>query len=153
MLYSCLLGCFWCQRYKIWKQFTTMQQFWCVLRRLFLMSKIQNLKAIHNTNVRLSSKNTVVSDVKDTKFESNSQRCFAVMANRSVVSDVKDTKFESNSQRQRPLRHIHWVVSDVKDTKFESNSQHPTSANPTECVVSDVKDTKFESNSQLNPGW
>ena len=38
------------------------------------MSKIQNLKAIHNLFGVLKSGGIVVSDVKDTKFESNSQR-------------------------------------------------------------------------------
>ena len=62
------------------------------------MSKIQNLKAIHNGIAAVLSGIVVVSDVKDTKFESNSQlRTFSFVF-ASVVSDVKDTKFESNSQ-------------------------------------------------------
>ena len=40
---------------------------------LFLMSKIQNLKAIHNRSGGEHTRKGVVSDVKDTKFESNSQ--------------------------------------------------------------------------------
>ena len=43
---------------------------------LFLMSKIQNLKAIHNVIVAMSYLAKVVSDVKDTKFESNSQLAY-----------------------------------------------------------------------------
>ena len=41
--------------------------------KLFLMSKIQNLKAIHNRYSITMYYASVVSDVKDTKFESNSQ--------------------------------------------------------------------------------
>ena len=38
-----------------------------------MMSKIQNLNGTHNTPVKCSSKYSVVYDVKDTKFEWNSQ--------------------------------------------------------------------------------
>ena len=62
------------------------------------MSKIQNLKAIHNNQLRQSRAAAVVSDVKDTKFESNSQLSMPSTILFIVVSDVKDTKFESNSQ-------------------------------------------------------
>ena len=44
----------------------------CVL--LFMMSKIQNLNGTHNIGVHFSVINNVVYDVKDTKFEWNSQR-------------------------------------------------------------------------------
>ena len=40
-----------------------------------------------------------------------------------VVYDVKDTKFEWNSQRHQWVNKILGVVYDVKDTKFEWNSQ------------------------------
>ncbi len=62
------------------------------------MSKIQNLKAIHNCPVQATMATIVVSDVKDTKFESNSQHFREKPDLDCVVSDVKDTKFESNSQ-------------------------------------------------------
>ncbi len=87
------------------------------------MSKIQNLKAIHNLEEAEVFATTVVSDVKDTKFESNSQPNRRAKGSREVVSDVKDTKFESNSQPARRQLWRRGVVSDVKDTKFESNSQ------------------------------
>ena len=41
---------------------------------LFMMSKIQNLNGTHNDNQRVFKNNEVVYDVKDTKFEWNSQR-------------------------------------------------------------------------------
>ena len=40
---------------------------------LFMMSKIQNLNGTHNTEVQIFAPKTVVYDVKDTKFEWNSQ--------------------------------------------------------------------------------
>ena len=40
----------------------------------------------------------VVYDVKDTKFEWNSQHLNQHTVNKTVVYDVKDTKFEWNSQ-------------------------------------------------------
>ena len=40
---------------------------------LFMMSKIQNLNGTHNTVVTISVSQYVVYDVKDTKFEWNSQ--------------------------------------------------------------------------------
>ena len=41
---------------------------------LFMMSKIQNLNGTHNRSGEIESPNLVVYDVKDTKFEWNSQR-------------------------------------------------------------------------------
>jgi len=90
--------CLWCQRYKFWKQFTTgtFPEYDCC--RLFMMSKIQILKAIHNR-----------------------RRCYFQLA--IAVYDVKDTNFESNSQQICPKTSVTIAVYDVKDTNFESNSQ------------------------------
>ena len=44
-----------------------------------------------------------------------------------IVSKVKDTKFESNSQLFALCMVVEAIVSKVKDTKFESNSQQHTS--------------------------
>ena len=41
---------------------------------LFMMSKIQNLNGTHNTDEEFEKKHGVVYDVKDTKFEWNSQQ-------------------------------------------------------------------------------
>mgnify|MGYP003294838261 CR=1 FL=1 len=66
---------------------------------LFMMSKIQNLNGTHNSiNVSFGIPK-VVYDVKDTKFEWNSQLIMTTQATQQVVYDVKDTKFEWNSQR------------------------------------------------------
>ena len=66
---------------------------------LFMMSKIQNLNGTHNAIIDRTSKRYVVYDVKDTKFEWNSQLFFIVIIITPVVYDVKDTKFEWNSQQ------------------------------------------------------
>ena len=42
---------------------------------LFMMSKIQNLNGTHNHAINFQKKELVVYDVKDTKFEWNSQLC------------------------------------------------------------------------------
>ena len=65
---------------------------------LFMMSKIQNLNGTHNTSKNNRGEIIVVYDVKDTKFEWNSQREYFLFNVMYVVYDVKDTKFEWNSQ-------------------------------------------------------
>ena len=44
--------------------------------KLFMMSKIQNLNGTHNSDRPHSTAEKVVYDVKDTKFEWNSQQIF-----------------------------------------------------------------------------
>ena len=70
---SCMFCCFWCQRYKIWKELTTEKPDKDKFKALFLMSKIQDLKGTHNPPRWYSCSGRVVSDVKDTRFERNSQ--------------------------------------------------------------------------------
>ena len=70
---------------------------WCTTW-LFMMSKIQNLNGTHNCIEVVDIKIVVVYDVKDTKFEWNSQLVFVLVGLLDVVYDVKDTKFEWNSQ-------------------------------------------------------
>ena len=48
--------------------------FVCEIIELFMMSKIQNLNGTHNINSPSVCDLMVVYDVKDTKFEWNSQR-------------------------------------------------------------------------------
>ncbi len=87
------------------------------------MSKIQNLNGTHNLVNTEVIHYVVVYDVKDTKFEWNSQHFIKNTKNNMVVYDVKDTKFEWNSQLVDGLDCRATVVYDVKDTKFEWNSQ------------------------------
>ena len=90
-----------------------------------MMSKIQNLNGTHNFLFLLYFLLEVVYDVKDTKFEWNSQLGVHHFFCEYVVYDVKDTKFEWNSQLLFCDYFLLTVVYDVKDTKFEWNSQHP----------------------------
>ena len=62
------------QNYKIWKQFTTCNS--CSLYRYGMLSitKLQNLKAVHNRLLAYWVTFFVVINHKTTKFESNSQR-------------------------------------------------------------------------------
>ena len=46
---------------------------------LFMMSKIQNLNGTHNTFEKAEYTFAVVYDVKDTKFEWNSQQSYALL--------------------------------------------------------------------------
>ena len=62
------------------------------------MSKIQDLKGTHNFSKTWHKSVRVVSDVKDTRFERNSQHFANPISVSNVVSDVKDTRFERNSQ-------------------------------------------------------
>ena len=91
--------CLWCQRYKIWMELTTDRLVYIDSGRLFMMSKIQNLNGTHNYVRWAYLYRFVVYDVKDTKFEWNSQRNTNLLMLLPVVYDVKDTKFEWNSQR------------------------------------------------------
>ena len=63
-----------------------------------MMSKIQNLNGTHNHKKNYNNIEVVVYDVKDTKFEWNSQQQMCLTLFVPVVYDVKDTKFEWNSQ-------------------------------------------------------
>ena len=65
--------CYQSQNYKIWKQFTTMAQRIVKRRLLLSITKLQNLKAIHNNTLPQSLSFVVVINHKTTKFESNSQ--------------------------------------------------------------------------------
>ena len=65
--------CYQSQNYKIWKQFTTHKLFYWRIKLLLSITKLQNLKAIHNTDKLIGKVYHVVINHKTTKFESNSQ--------------------------------------------------------------------------------
>ena len=79
-------------------ELTTQRKLWLQSSKLFMMSKIQNLNGTHNLINVFTLPIGVVYDVKDTKFEWNSQPISEKKIIRTVVYDVKDTKFEWNSQ-------------------------------------------------------
>ena len=69
-------SCYQSQNYKIWKQFTTVGCNGIGMLKLLSITKLQNLKAIHNGYICERSRLCVVINRKTTKFESNSQRTF-----------------------------------------------------------------------------
>jgi len=71
-------GCYQSQNYKIWKQFTTASLIYFFLILLLSITKLQNLKAIHNKWKPICWIQTVVINHKTTKFESNSQHKWRV---------------------------------------------------------------------------
>ena len=81
-------------------ELTTLSESVALRKWLFMMSKIQNLNGTHNKVTKLLFIYFVVYDVKDTKFEWNSQQGMATQTTAFVVYDVKDTKFEWNSQQK-----------------------------------------------------
>ena len=169
---NCLSSsCYQSQNYKIWKQFTTSCSLRSRPRQLLSITKLQNLKAIHNIFSWHFYHSTVVINHKTTKFESNSQRacvwviippCYYQSQNYKIWK-----QFTTENARKRGARRllsitklqnlkaihnfIHYftkgtgVVINHKTIKFESNSQHglKESMRRHSCY------TKFESNSQL----
>ena len=89
------------------------------------ITKLQNLKAIHNI---LASANVYFFDVinhKTTKFESNSQQVYC--PNTDTLKMLSITKLQNLKAIHNTLGTIKKQVYDVinhKTTKFESNSQH-----------------------------
>ena len=98
--------CYQSQNYKIWKQFTTYCCSFYNSFRLLSITKLQNLKAIHNVRYGYALGFLVVINHKTTKFESNSQLYREHLLLSLVVINHKTTKFESNSQRKQAL---YWI--------------------------------------------
>ena len=65
---------------------------------MYLITKLQNLKAIHNKGDKGDKGDTVVSNYKITKSESYSQQAVVPILIDIVVSNYKITKSESYSQ-------------------------------------------------------
>ena len=141
-------GCYQSQNYKIWKQFTTSSLSLLSTEKLLSITKLQNLKAIHNAVPNGGSRNVVINH-KTTKFESNSQQYFCQVKmtnccyqsqNYKIWKQFTTTSFKGKKfsvllsiTKLRNLKAIHnvlkpdpWplkVVINHKTTKFESNSQ------------------------------
>ena len=73
-----LRSCYQSQNYKIWKQFTTSYFNYVIQKTLLSITKLQNLKAIHNLLQCLLVSYSDVINHKTTKFESNSQHFLRV---------------------------------------------------------------------------
>ena len=142
-------GCYQSQNYKIWKQFTTSPMWTSYQLLLLSITKLQNLKAIHNAIARMKKDILVVINHKATKFESNSQlhfvlifgtfRCYQSQNYKIWKQFTTWTKNKTSPKlllsitKLQNLKAIHnkvrifsiWrkVVINRKTTKSESNSQ------------------------------
>ena len=167
-----------CQRYKFWKQLTTVS-----LRRLlhlelfhdvkdtnfesnsqlswfasywtdncFTMSKIQILKATHNNAGMAQLLYQTVSRCQRYKFWKQLTTVWRLSKYSSTLfHDVKDTNFESNSQLIEVVPtngNDCFTMSKIQILKATHNFQRR--AIPLPRLFHDVKDTNFESNSQLS---
>ena len=143
------VSCYQSQNYKIWKQFTTHKSEKISMNTLLSITKLQNLKAIHNNAVKSFENVHVVINHKTTKFESNSQHngcavsgchcCYQsqnykiwkqftteIVSNINYISLLSITKLQNLKAIHNYFvldNRIHWVVINHKTTKFESNSQ------------------------------
>ena len=84
--------CYQSQNYKIWKQFTTVFYYQVVTFLLLSITKLQNLKAIHNFDDSNSSNSPVVINHKTTKFESNSQH-------RTKIQQIYNSCYQSQNYK------------------------------------------------------
>ena len=95
-----LSGCYQSQNYKIWKQFTTDDKWYFASIALLSITKLQNLKAIHNfcTNVPYGVWLLSITKLQNLKAIHNT--CLLTCLCWVVVINRKTTKFESNSQHK-----------------------------------------------------
>ena len=165
------IRCYQSQNYKIWKQFTTCFHCCKIIRVMLSITKLQNLKAIHNYIVLDAGKVVDVINHKTTKFESNSQhisteatkmkRCYQSQNYKIWKQFTTDVLFWTFFKRLlsiiklQNLKAIHngfrFIIALallLSITKFESNSQQPFRSYLLLSVVINHKITKFESNSQ-----
>ena len=142
-------SCYQSQNYKIWKQFTTTANRWALIGGLLSITKLQNLKAIHNKIDIFNAIVYVVINHKTTKFESNSQLC-------SIVSHWGWGCYQSQNYKiwkqfttflQKGCRTFQLLsITKLQNLKAIHNTLQTRT--PSVFVVINHKTTKFESNSQ-----
>ena len=143
-------GCYQSQNYKIWKQFTTTA---CLKRtKVWLLSitKLQNLKAIHNIGMLGYLGEVVVINHKTTKFESNSQ--LGVHHSRSNMGCYQSQNYKIWKQFTTNVRAYLsgcTLLSITKLQNLKAIHNRCLTSHKTTMVVINRKTTKFESNSQL----
>ena len=141
--------CYQSQNYKIWKQFTTYEPHRATCNKLLSITKLQNLKAIHNSVERHLKIYLVVINHKTTKFESNSQRVlFKILL---VTSCYQSQNYEIWKQFTTHRADIDKRLALLSITKLQNLKAIHNSGNHCQIhslVVINHKTTKFESNSQ-----
>ena len=143
-------GCCQSQNYKIWKQFTTPSTRFQFFQSLLSITKLQNLKAIHNLFPNLLIRLGVVVNHKTTKFESNSQPSSSI--NDFPVRCCQSQNYKIWKQFTTSSKVPFWVLKLLSITKLQNlKAIHNTFADSIARikVVVNHKTTKFESNSQL----
>ena len=122
--YQNSLCCYQSQNYKIWKQFTTKAERSGASELLLSIAKLQNLKAIHNSDIWWELRVVVVINRKTTKFESNSQHCLSLWSKTILLLSIaKLQNLKAIHNKRSVLYYFCVVVINRKTTKFESNSQ------------------------------
>ena len=141
-------GCYQSQNYKIWKQFTTNILLLLLCIALLSITKLQNLKAIHNYQSFQYSATKVIINRKTTKFESNSQP-IATRA-RLVVSCYQSQNYKIWKQFTTYAFSLQNGCTLLSITKLQNlkaiHNYRNERARPA-IVVINHKTTKFESNS------
>ena len=104
-------------------ELTTLPHAWRTSKRLFMMSKIQNLNGTHNCNVVYYSicvlfMMSKIQNLNGTHNATDVDRTFVTLFMMSKIQNLNGTH---NMLDCLFFQHI--VVYDVKDTKFEWNSQ------------------------------
>ena len=141
--------CYQSQNYKIWKQFTTYKHITRAWNPLLSITKLQNLKAIHNLSKSDWAVAHVVINHKTTKFESNSQQ-------RDTTYDFSGSCYQSQNYKiwkqfttsclvRGPSS---WLLSITKLQNLKAIHNYLMLPTTISCVVINHKTTKFESNSQ-----
>ena len=97
------MSCYQSQNYKIWKQFTTIYGRGFALEMLLSITKLQNLKAIHNPAPQNMLNAYVVINHKTTKFESNSQQPLVWKERKSGCYQSQNYKIWKQFTTQNPF--------------------------------------------------
>ena len=107
--------CYQSQNYKIWKQFTTSQAHNANSAGMLSITKLQNLKAIHNQQTVARYKISDVINHKTTKFESNSQLYCSPITTGSGCYQSQNYKIWKQFTTLRELTNLPlWMLSITK---------------------------------------
>ena len=122
LLYTCRC-CYQSQNYKIWKQFTTRGESTAFYLQLLSITKLQNLKAIHNCCVFCNASDKLLSITKLQNLKAIHNCCVFCNASDKLLSITKLQNLKAIHNGSGIWLILHLVVINHKTTKFESNSQ------------------------------
>ena len=143
-------GCYQSQNYKIWKQFTTCWRKKTKNKKMLSITKLQNLKAIHNAQWDVRHPYFDVINHKTTKFESNSQLHFVLKIGTFRCYQSQNYKiWKQFTTGFTSWRGEHWMLSITKLQNLKAIHNYWKARALLRYDVINHKTTKFESNSQL----